>query len=85
MGGPLGEFKGSAVSGGPTMTSPCSGTGMSVAVRGGAGRAVGRRDAGTRPAPWDHGVAVRAGEREKTALVSRLSVVVSSPSFRREG
>lgn len=47
------------------MTSPCGGTGLSV-VRGGAGRAMGRRDAGTRPAPWGHGVAVRAGERAKT-------------------
>lgn len=40
---------------GPTMTSPCGGSGH-AAVRGGACRAVGRRDGGTRPARWDHGV-----------------------------
>jgi hypothetical protein len=65
------------------MTSPCGGTGLSV-VRGGAGRAMGRRDAGTRPAPWGHGVAVRAGERAKTEspTAHRLWVTVW---FRSQG
>ena len=40
---------------GPTVTSPCGGPELAV-VRGRAGRDRGCRDAGTRPARWDHGV-----------------------------